>query len=180
MFEPALSTCTGIRGLEQSDRYQSVPAKLPSYMTAIQFEVVMVVCASFVAGLLELLEDDELAHGVLPERAAAVLALGQKLAPVRQRMVGLAVKVVVVDGIEDLSRLQDATFDPAAKDGFPVSVRDERRAVRTLVPVARHQRQSPYGLPPGAGATPALLARRVESDCLIPYIDCNGGNRCCY
>lgn len=92
--------------------------------------------------LLKVLEDDELAHGVFPERAAAVLALGQKLAPVRQRMIGLAVEVVD-DGIEDLSRLQDATFDLAAKDGFPVSVRDERRAVRALVPVARHQRQGP-------------------------------------
>ena len=93
--------------------------------------------------LLELLEDDQLAPGVFPERAAAVLALGQKLAPVRQRMVGLAVEVVD-DRIEDLPRLQDATFDLAAKDCFPVSVRDERRAVRALVPVARHQRQGPF------------------------------------
>jgi hypothetical protein len=93
--------------------------------------------------LLELLEDDELAQGVFPERAAAVLALGQKLAPVRQRMVCLTVGVVD-DDIEDLSRLQDATFDLAAKDGFHVSVRDEGRAVRALVPVARHQRQGPF------------------------------------
>jgi hypothetical protein len=58
----------------------------------------MVVCSFILVGLLELLEDDELAHGVFSERAAAVLALGQKLASVRQRMVRLAVEVVD-DGI---------------------------------------------------------------------------------
>jgi hypothetical protein len=50
MSEPALSICTSIGGLEQSDRYQFLPAKLPFYMTAIQFEVVMMVCSSFVVG----------------------------------------------------------------------------------------------------------------------------------
>ena len=50
MSEPALSICTSIGGLEQSDRYQFIPSKPLYYAAAIQFEVVMVVCSFFVAG----------------------------------------------------------------------------------------------------------------------------------
>jgi hypothetical protein len=90
-----------------------------------------------------LLEDDELAHCVLSERAAAVFALGQVLAPVRQQMVGLTVDVID-DRLEDLRRLQETAFEPAAKDGFPVGIRHERGRVGVLAPVARCQRQGPF------------------------------------
>src|SRR5215207_1084346 len=80
---------------------------------------------------LPLLQDEDLAHGVLAEGTAAAGPLGQELAAVGQGAVGHAVEVVD-QAEEDLGRRQEVAVHLTAEACPPRGVRDERGCVRRL------------------------------------------------